>query len=124
MVIAATVLVIAATAFFLFPKKKKGPIALDPQSYIPFKLIEREEVSHDTRRFRFGLQSDQHVLGLPFGQHISLKFVGADGKEVSRSYTPISSDDDLGYVDFVIKVSSLTSRKYSLYWIPPHNFFF
>jgi hypothetical protein len=26
------------------------------------------------------------------------------GKEVARSFTPVSSDDDLGHVDFVIKV--------------------
>jgi NAD(P)H-flavin reductase len=66
--------------------------------------MERLEISHDTRLFRFKLQSPEHVLGLPTGKHISLKFTGADGKEVARSYTPVSSDDDLGHVDFVIKV--------------------
>ncbi|CAM9412068.1 unnamed protein product [Chrysoparadoxa australica] len=33
-----------------------------------------------------------------------MRFVDAAGKVVSRSYTPTSSDDELGYVDFVIKV--------------------
>ena len=56
------------------------------------------------RRFRFALQSKTHVLGLPIGQHISLKFRNKEGKDVIRSYTPVSSDDDIGYVDFVIKV--------------------
>lgn len=28
----------------------------------------------------------------------------ANSKEIQRSYTPTSSDDDLGYVDFVIKI--------------------
>ncbi len=31
-------------------------------------LIEKEEITHDTRRFRFGLPSDEHVLGLPVGE--------------------------------------------------------
>eukprot|EP00640_Fibrocapsa_japonica_P003493 CAMPEP_0113943024 /NCGR_PEP_ID=MMETSP1339-20121228/16469_1 /TAXON_ID=94617 /ORGANISM="Fibrocapsa japonica" /LENGTH=308 /DNA_ID=CAMNT_0000947755 /DNA_START=89 /DNA_END=1015 /DNA_ORIENTATION=+ /assembly_acc=CAM_ASM_000762 len=83
---------------------KRGPVALDPEKYISFPLIEKEELSHDTRRFRFGLQSPDHILGLPIGQHISFKFQTKEGKIVTRSYTPTSSDDEKGYVDFVIKV--------------------
>ena len=49
------------------------------------------------------LQSSEHVLGLPVGQHIMLSF-GTGSQMVSRAYTPVSSDDDIGYVDFVIKV--------------------
>lgn len=75
----------------------------DPEHNYEVKLIEREEVSHDTRRFRFGLPSKDHVLGLPIGQHVQLTATINDA-EVSRSYTPVSSDDDKGYVEFVIKV--------------------
>ena len=39
---------------------------------IPFKLIEKEVVSHDTRIFRFALQSPQHMLGFPLGKHMYL----------------------------------------------------
>ena len=67
-------------------------------------MIDIVTISHDVKRFRFGLQSKSTRLGLPIGQHISLKYVDKDGKDVIRSYTPTSSDDDLGYVDFVIKV--------------------
>lgn len=66
------------------------------------KLIEKENVSHDTRRFRFGLPDD-HVLGLPTGKHISV-IAEIDGSEVKRSYTPVSSDDDKGYFELVIKI--------------------
>ncbi|CAM9750675.1 unnamed protein product, partial [Choristocarpus tenellus] len=83
----------------------KQAVALDPENYIPFTLAEIEKISHDTRRFRFSLPSPTHVLGLPIGQHISLRFEeAATGKVVTRSYTPTSSDEDLGYVDLVIKV--------------------
>lgn len=37
------------------------------------------------------------------GQHLYLT-AKVDGKLVIRPYTPVSSDDDLGFVDFVIKV--------------------
>ncbi|XP_053798086.1 NADH-cytochrome b5 reductase 3-like isoform X2 [Vidua chalybeata] len=61
------------------------------------------EVSHDTRRFRFALPSMEHVLGLPLGQHIYLS-ARIDGALVVRPYTPVSSDDDKGFVDLVVKV--------------------
>jgi len=75
----------------------------DPEKLYEVPLIEREEVSHDTRRFRFGLPSKSHVLGLPIGKHVHL-FATIGGEEVKRAYTPVSSDDDKGYVEFVIKV--------------------
>ncbi|KAL3077294.1 hypothetical protein niasHS_013283 [Heterodera schachtii] len=84
--------------------KPKGPKTLeDPEKKYALKLIERERVSHDTRRFRFALPSEQHILGLPVGQHIYVSAKIA-GKLVVRPYTPVSSDDDLGFVDFIIKV--------------------
>lgn len=66
-------------------------------------LVEKEEISHDTRRFRFGLPTAKHVLGLPVGQHIQLSAM-INEELVIRSYTPVTSDDDQGYVDLVIKV--------------------
>lgn len=42
------------------------------------------------------------------GQHIYLS-AKVDGKLVVRPYTPVSSDDDKGCVDLVVKV--LSSRK-------------
>src|ERR1700712_251548 len=52
--------------------------------------------------YRFTLPRPIDILGLPIGQHISLA-APIDGKEVLRSYTPISSDDTPGYFDLLIK---------------------
>ncbi|CCI47898.1 unnamed protein product [Albugo candida] len=52
----------------------------------------------------FALPSKNHVLGLPVDQHITLRYKQPDGKVAMRSYTPITSDDTLGYVDLVVKV--------------------
>ena len=98
-VLVGVVLILAVVSSMNKPK-----IALDSEKWQGFELTEIEKISHDVRRFRFALQSDKHVLGLPIGQHISLKFTDAEGKEVQRSYTPVSSNDDIGYVDFVIKI--------------------
>lgn len=107
-------LVVIAIFFFLnggaddnsSKKKKKGKIALDPTDYKPFTLIDIKTISDDVKRFRFGLQSNEHILGLPIGQHISFKYLDKEDNnaEVIRSYTPTSSDDEVGYVDFVIKI--------------------
>ena len=84
----------------LKPKKT----LVDPDAKVSLPLIERRELSHDTHLFRFALPSKEHCLGLPVGQHVTLSYVDADGKEQGRPYTPTSSDHDLGVVDFVIKV--------------------
>jgi len=84
------------------PKKQREP-ALNSKEYRQFKLRSRTEINHNTRLFRFDLPHADDVLGLPIGQHLSLKAI-VDGKEIFRSYTPVSSDDDLGYFDLLIKV--------------------
>ena len=44
------------------------------------------------------------MLGLPIGQHISLAAtIEGQPKEVVRSYTPITSDEDVGHFDLLIK---------------------
>ena len=55
--------------------------------------------------YRFALPRTDDVLGLPIGQHISVS-AEIDGKDITRSYTPTSSDDDLGHFDLLIKVLS------------------
>ena len=83
------------------PAPAGPPKALDPTKYVPLKLQSRQDLSSDTRLFRFALPSPQHVLGLPVGQHMFLR-ADVDGKKVLRAYTPLGSGE--GYVDFVIKV--------------------
>jgi len=86
-------------------KMKNGhPVALqDSDTKYPLKLVEKKALSHDTRLFRFALPSDNHVLGLPTGQHIHLS-ARVNEQLVVRPYTPVSSDDDVGHMDLVIKV--------------------
>ncbi|KAF6332853.1 cytochrome b5 reductase 2 [Rhinolophus ferrumequinum] len=75
----------------------------DPNTKYPLPLIEKEQISHNTQRFRFGLPSPDHVLGLPVGNYVHL-LAKIDGVLVVRAYTPVSSDDDRGFVDFIIKI--------------------
>ena len=86
---------------FLMNRKPKTVLPMD--DFQKFPLIKKESLSHDTRKFTFGLP-EGHVMGLPTGQHLSLRFKGDDGKMVQRSYTPVSDNSTVGRVEFVIKV--------------------
>lgn len=78
---------------------------MDPKAdFLPFKLIQRDSLSHDTVKFTFALQKETMKLGLPIGQHISLRFQDKTGKRHQRSYTPVTGDETPGKVSFVIKV--------------------
>lgn len=45
-------------------EKEKAPrTLLDPSVKYPLPLIAKEAINHDTRKFRFGLPSPDHVLG-------------------------------------------------------------
>lgn len=84
-------------------KKEKKVLLVEPTVKYSLPLIEKQIISHDTRLFRFGLPSPDHVLGLPIGQHVHLT-ANINGEVVIRAYTPVSSNDHYGHVDLVVKV--------------------
>lgn len=100
-------LITIALSFIIYKKyfiSNISSTALDPTTYKKFKLIKRTDVNHNVAIFRFSLESSTQRLGLPVGQHMFLRFYDDSGKPVSRAYTPISSDDDIGYFDLMIKL--------------------
>ncbi|KAI8992581.1 hypothetical protein BDB01DRAFT_778925 [Pilobolus umbonatus] len=91
--------VIALGSAYFFTGKKSA--VLDTKVFKRFKLAEKIVISHNTAIYRFGLPKDA-ALGLPIGQHVSV-MAEINGKQISRSYTPTSSDDDKGHFDLLIK---------------------
>ncbi|THU70142.1 hypothetical protein C4D60_Mb08t21920 [Musa balbisiana] len=98
----AVVAVAAGAAYFYFGKKSKG--SLDPEKFKDFKLVEKNQLSHNVAKFRFALPTPTSVLGLPIGQHISCRGKDNVGEEVIKPYTPTTLDSDLGYFELVIKM--------------------
>lgn len=97
--IALGLIVILAKAFGAKPSE---PVLVKDQ-FKEFPLISKTVLSHNTASYRFGLPKPTDVLGLPIGQHISIKGV-VNGKEFVRSYTPTSLDSDsVGYFELLIK---------------------
>lgn len=95
-----TILISAITFKLLLPSKRKP--TLIPDQYQPFKLHSKTSVSPNTSVYRFSLPRPDSFLGLPIGQHIFIR-AEINGKQIQRSYTPVTSDDDLGYFDLMIK---------------------
>jgi cytochrome-b5 reductase len=88
---------------FQMAGRKRYKKFLPWEDFVPVPLLKKEVLSHDTARFTLGLPHNT-VLGLPTGQHVSLKFNDADGSAIQRSYTPVSDDDLVGAVQLVIKI--------------------
>lgn len=94
----------------LFTYSKKGGVsqkeavkALLKTEFREFELVEKEQLTHNTAKYKFKLADESHVLGLPIGQHITVKTI-IGGKPVSRSYTPTSLDEEcVGFFELLVK---------------------
>ena len=74
------------------------------QGFIDLKLESVEELSHNTKKYRFALPNKDEVSGLQVASALITKYKGPEmDKPVIRPYTPISDEDEKGYLDFVIK---------------------
>lgn len=83
---------------------------ISPNEYRSFRLIQKEVLTSGqcpVKRFRFQIENG-NCLGLPVGQHISLRATlpndEGEMEEFRRSYTPTSSNDDMGYFELVVKI--------------------
>ncbi|KAG0256768.1 NADH-cytochrome b5 reductase [Mortierella polycephala] len=84
--------------------RKSGTRAppLDPKEYRKFTLEDKVVCSPNTAMYKFALPNKHDLLNLPIGQHISI-MANINGKDISRSYTPTSSSDDIGHFVLCIK---------------------
>ncbi|XP_031294137.1 NADH-cytochrome b5 reductase 1 isoform X1 [Camelus dromedarius] len=98
-----TLLGLALGSYLVRRSRRPQVTLLDPNEKYLLRLLDKTTVNHNTKRFRFALPTAHHVLGLPVGKHVHLS-ARIDGSLVIRPYTPITSDEDQGYVDLVIKV--------------------
>lgn len=94
---------VGVLTWVLLSKKKQKRQLLDPNEKYALRVVDRSLITHDTMRLKLGLDSPDHVLGLPVGNHVYLS-ARINGEMVVRPYTPVSPADQKGYVDFVIKV--------------------
>jgi hypothetical protein len=85
----------------------KGPF-LSPKHVKQAVLAQKTAVSHDVTCFRFALEHEQQVLGLPTGKHMLIrkKWTNKEGHDelVMRAYTPTTANETLGHFDLIVKI--------------------
>ncbi|KAG4121357.1 hypothetical protein ERO13_D11G201566v2 [Gossypium hirsutum] len=70
--VAVAALAIVVSAVYLFAStKSKG--CLDPENFKEFKLVKRQQLSHNVAKFTFELPTPTSFLGLPIGNYISCR---------------------------------------------------
>jgi cytochrome-b5 reductase len=109
--------VVGSSLFFIFKRSRTSKVLecqLMKNDFTKLKLLRKLPVSHNTAIYRFILPSKENGLNLPIGQHISVKAT-IGGKEIIRSYTPISLSSDVGYFDLLVKSyeNGLLSKHFS-----------
>jgi len=76
--LAGIVSAVALVLGFLYMALNKKKTVLPMDDFKPFPLIRKTVLSHDTAEYVFGLPTPESILGLPTGQHISLRFFHTD----------------------------------------------
>ncbi|KAH6634724.1 nitrate reductase [Chaetomium sp. MPI-SDFR-AT-0129] len=82
---------------------------LDPVHYRTLPLTHKHLIAPNVYRLTFALPTPDTVLGLPTGQHLSIRAVlppatpGGEERTVTRSYTPVSNNKDRGMLELVVK---------------------
>lgn len=135
-----SVFIVFSLAFtYAFLQKRIARPFLD-KSQQQLQLADKVQVNHNTIRLRFSLPGADYCLGLPVGKHIKIYAPNTEGSVpgqwnnkpdpslipvpptgehsgkaiargiVQRKYTPVTGDECLGFVDFVIKVYNRGER--------------
>jgi cytochrome-b5 reductase len=86
---------------------------LNPREYRKLPLVKKHQLSPTVLRLTFALPTPSTVLGLPIGQHVAIRASVGD-QIVTRSFTPVSNNSDLGQLELVIKIyqDGLLTGKY------------
>ena len=76
---------------------------LTPNTYKKLTLSKVEALGDGLIRLTYELPTPTTVLGLPIGQHVAIKALVGD-QFVTRSYTPVSNNRDLGRLELVLRI--------------------
>ncbi|BDD54642.1 NADH-cytochrome b5 reductase [Monascus purpureus] len=86
------------------PKERAKVFTGGDQGFISLKLAAVEDLSQDTKKFRFEFPDKEAVAGLPVTSALLTKFKPSESeKAVLRPYTPVNDEDEPGHLDLVVK---------------------
>lgn len=77
---------------------------LDDEDQFELELKSKEKISNDSYKYCFKLPEDDQVFGLHVGGHIIFHGTDINGQPIAKKYTPVSTVNQKGTIDFVIKI--------------------
>ncbi|KAG6041245.1 hypothetical protein E4U41_005372 [Claviceps citrina] len=87
-------------------------VFLNAKKWTKALLHEKVDVSSDSKIFRFRLDHDKQILGLPTGQHLMMRLRDPAGRDpIIRAYTPVSDGKGTQWLDLLIKIYSDTPER-------------
>lgn len=90
-----------SVALLIVVSRRSKP-SLVPTEWRPYTLVSKRPASPTTAIYRFALPRPDSRLGLPIGKHVSVR-ADIGGKQVMRSYTPITDDSLPGAFELLVK---------------------
>ncbi|KAK2756162.1 NADH-cytochrome b5 reductase [Arachnomyces sp. PD_36] len=74
------------------------------QGWVDLKLANVENLSHNTKRFRFEFDDKENVSGLHIASALLTRYKAPGAEKATlRPYTPTSDEDQPGYLELVVK---------------------
>ncbi|KJZ78098.1 Nitrate reductase [Hirsutella minnesotensis 3608] len=88
------------------------PVFLEQSKWTKAILVDKIKASSDSKIFRFRLDHEDQVIGLPAGQHVMMRLRDPSSREVIiRAYTPLSDGSDSGFMNVLVKIYHPTANR-------------
>lgn len=92
----------AASAFMMTSVTQCQDGALNPTEWRSFRVTQVDQVTHNVSRIQFALPNASDKIGMPIASCLVARAT-IDGKAVIRPYTPVTSQNERGTFDLVVK---------------------
>ena len=85
-------------------KERNAVLKGGDQGWVGLRLVGIENVSHNVKKLRFEFEDPESVSGVHVSSAVLTKYKGPkDEKPTIRPYTPISDEDQPGYLELLVK---------------------
>ncbi|KAK3940674.1 hypothetical protein QBC46DRAFT_341343 [Diplogelasinospora grovesii] len=92
--------------------EKTRPVFLQSKAWNKAIIIQKKQISADTKIFTFKLNHDKQTVGLPIGQHLMMRLRDPATREaIIRAYTPISEGTGRGILHVLVKIYYKTADR-------------
>lgn len=82
---------------------QEAPAAFSSSEFRAFPVVDVRDATHNTKVLRCKLPSDQHRMGMTVSSMVMVRGAKKGDDAPARPYTPITTDDQKGFFDLMVK---------------------